>query len=254
MYALNDRTGAVIWTYHAAGSVKASPSLSGGVLYFGDYSGQVQAISEAERPAGCGEAAPRAPCWEAAPSTPPPRSSTGACSSATPTGACTPTTPTPEGSTGPSRRAPTCTPLRRVTNAPGLGPTVYFGSYDGKFYALNARTGAIDWRFAAGGKISGSATIIGRTVYLADLGQRRIYGLGISTGHKIFEMDTGAFDPAVSDGHDVYLTGYSGLFGHGTAGGRGIEPQGGRHARDEDAREAKPGAPRSARGRARRER
>jgi len=100
-----------------------------------------------------------------------------------------------------------------ITNAPGLGPTVYFGSYDGNFYALNARTGAIDWRFAAGGKISGSATIIGRTVYLADLGQRRIYGLGISTGHKIFEMDTGAFDPAVSDGHDIYLTGYSGLFG-----------------------------------------
>ena len=100
-----------------------------------------------------------------------------------------------------------------VTNAPGLGPTVYFGSYDGIFYALNARTGKIAWRFPAGGKISGSATVIGRTVYLADLGQRRIYGLGISTGHKIFEMDTGAFDPAVSDGHNVYLTGYSGLFG-----------------------------------------
>jgi outer membrane protein assembly factor BamB len=212
VYALDDRNGSVVWTYHAAGSVKASPSLSGGVLYFGDYSGQVQAISEQDGQrlwrsgsggallgsgtfystaavlygrAFLGNTDGRMYAYDAA---------TGKLDWAVQTGAYVYASPA-------------------VTNAPGLGPTVYFGSYDGNFYALNARTGAIDWRFAAGGKISGSATIIGRTVYLADLGQRRIYGLGISTGHKIFEMGTGAFDPAVSDGHDVYLTGYSGLFG-----------------------------------------
>ena len=192
--------------------MKASPSLSGGVLYFGDYSGQVQAISEqsgqllwrsgsegALLGSGTfystaavlygrvflGNTDGRMYAYDAR---------TGKLDWAVQTGAYVYASPA-------------------VTNAPGLGPTVYFGSYDGIFYALNARTGQIEWRFHAGGKISGSATIIGRTVYLADLGQRRIYGLGISTGHKIFEMDTGAFDPAVSDGHDVYLTGYSGLFG-----------------------------------------
>ena len=30
--------------------------------------------------------------------------------------------------------------------------TVYAGSYDGKFYALNAQTGAIKWKFATGGE------------------------------------------------------------------------------------------------------
>ncbi len=212
VYALNDRTGGVIWTYHAAGSVKASPSLSGGVLYFGDYGGHVQAISESDgrqlwRSSSegallgsgtfystaavlygrvfLGNTDGRMYAYDA---------DTGKLDWAVQTGAYVYASPA-------------------VTNAPGLGPTVYFGSYDGIFYALNARTGKIAWRFPAGGKISGSATIIGRTVYLADLGQRRIYGLGISTGHKIFEMDTGAFDPAVSDGHNVYLTGYSGLFG-----------------------------------------
>ncbi len=212
VYALNDRTGGVIWTYHAAGSVKASPSLSGGVLYFGDYGGHVQAISESDgrqlwRSSSegallgsgtfystaavlygrvfLGNTDGRMYAYDA---------DTGKLDWAVQTGAYVYASPA-------------------VTNAPGLGPTVYFGSYDGIFYAIDARTGKIAWRFPAGGKISGSATIIGRTVYLADLGQRRIYGLGISTGHKIFEMDTGAFDPAVSDGHDVYLTGYSGLFG-----------------------------------------
>jgi outer membrane protein assembly factor BamB len=99
-----------------------------------------------------------------------------------------------------------------VTNAPGLGPTIYLGSYDGTFYALDARSGRINWRFHAGGKISGSATIIGRIVYFADLGDHRTYGLGISTGRVMFEMDTGSFDPAISDGERVYLTGTTGLY------------------------------------------
>ena len=82
-----------------------------------------------------------------------------------------------------------------VTNAPGLGPMIYLGSYDGTFYALNARSGRIAWHFNAHGKISGSATIVGRTVYFADLGTHRTYGLGISTGRVTFEKDTGSFDP-----------------------------------------------------------
>ena len=95
-----------------------------------------------------------------------------------------------------------------VTNAPGLGPTIYLGSYDGTFYALNARSGQIAWKFDAHGRISGSATIVGRTVYFADLGEHRIYGLGISTGKKTFELGTGTFDPVISDGKNIYLTGF----------------------------------------------
>ncbi|MGH2863784.1 MAG: hypothetical protein ACRDJX_00885, partial [Solirubrobacteraceae bacterium] len=35
----------------------------------------------------------------------------------------------------------------------------------------------------------------------------------ISTGRVTFEDDTGSFDPVISDGSDIYLTGYSSLFG-----------------------------------------
>src|SRR5262249_14363948 len=68
-----------------------------------------------------------------------------------------------------------------VTNAPGIGPTIYVGSYDGNFYALNARSGQITWKFNAGGKISGSATIVGRTLYFADLRPRPPHRPRLST-------------------------------------------------------------------------
>lgn len=212
VYALNASNGSVIWAYHASGSVKASPSLSGGVLYFGDYSGHVQAISAqtgkrlwrsssegALLGSGTfystaavlygrvflGNTDGRVYAYDA---------SSGKLDWAVQTGDYVYSSPA-------------------VTNAPGLGPTIYLGSYDGTFYAINARSGHVSWRFNAHGKISGSATIVGRIVYLADLGQHRTYGLGISTGRVLFEMDTGAFDPVISDGKDIYLTGLSGLYG-----------------------------------------
>jgi outer membrane protein assembly factor BamB len=212
VYALDDRTGAVIWTYQAGGAVKASPSLSGGVLYFGDYSGRLQAVSEQtgrrlwiSQSEGAllgsgtfystcavfygrvylGNTDGRIYAYDA---------SSGHLDWAVQTGSYVYASPA-------------------VTNAPGLGPTIYVGSYNGTFYALNARSGSISWRFNAGGKISGSATIIGRVVYFAQLADHRTYGLGISTGRKLFQMETGAFDPVVSDGKNIYLTGYTGLFG-----------------------------------------
>jgi outer membrane protein assembly factor BamB len=211
VYALNARSGSPLWTYHAAGAVKASPTLSGGVLYFGDYSGHVQAISEqtgrrlwvsgsegALLGSGTfystaavvygrvflGNTDGRVYAYDA---------STGRLDWAVQTGAYVYASPA-------------------VTNAPGLGPTIYLGSYDGTFYALDARSGHVAWKYNAQGRISGSATIVGHTVYFSDLGQHRTYGLGISTGRVSFEEPTGAFDPVISDGRDIYLTGYTGLY------------------------------------------
>ncbi len=212
VYALDAASGHLVWTYHAAGAVKASPTLKDGVLYFGDYSGHVQAISEqtgrqlwdsgsegALFGSGTfystaavvygrvflGNTDGRIYAYDA---------STGALDWAYQTGAYVYASPA-------------------VTNAPGLGPTIYIGSYDGNFYAINARTGHVDWSYDAGGRISGSATIIGRIAYFADLGTRRTTGLGISTGRVVFTMAPGSFDPVISDGRDIYVTGYTGLYG-----------------------------------------
>ena len=211
VYALNARSGAVLWTYKAAGSVKASPTLANGTLYFGDYSGQLQAVSERtgrriwRSGSGgtlfgsgtfystsavyygrvfLGNTDGRVYAYDA---------SSGRLDWAVQTGAYVYASPA-------------------VTNAPGLGPTIYVGSYSGTFYAINARSGHVSWSFHAGGRISGSATIIGKIVYFADLGQHETYGLGISTGRLVFTRHTGAFDPVISDGRNIYLTGYTGLF------------------------------------------
>jgi outer membrane protein assembly factor BamB len=212
VYALDDRNGRLLWAYHAAGSVKASPTLSGGILYFGDYSGHVQAVSEASgrqiwrSGSGgtllgsgtfystaavyygrvfLGNTDGRIYAYDAG---------TGRLDWAVQTGSYVYASPA-------------------VTNAPGLGPTIYLGSYSGTFYALNARSGQVSWTFNAHGKISGSATIVGKVVYFADLGHHKTYGLGISTGRVLFEKRTGAFDPVISDGKNIYLTGFTGLFG-----------------------------------------
>jgi outer membrane protein assembly factor BamB len=212
VYALNANDGSVAWTYHADGAVKASPTLSGGVLYFGDYSGQVQAVSEQTGrrlwKSGSGGALLGSGTFYSTAAVVYGRvflgntdgriyaydAGTGRLDWAVQTGAYVYASPA-------------------VTDAPGLGPTIYLGSYDGTFYALNARSGRISWQFNAHGRISGSATIVGRTVYFADLGEHRIYGLGISTGRVLFTKYTGSFDPVISDGQNIYLTGTTGLYG-----------------------------------------
>jgi outer membrane protein assembly factor BamB len=211
VYAMNANNGNVIWTYHASGAVKASPSLSGGVLYFGDYSGHVQAVSERTGRqiwrSGSGGALLGSGTFYSTPAVVYGRvylgntdgrvyaydADSGRLDWAVQTGAYVYASPA-------------------VTNAPALGPTVYIGSYDGTFYALNARSGRIAWKYDAGGKISGSATIIGRTVYFASLGNHATYGLGISTGRLLFRESTGSFDPVISDGQRIYLTGTTGLY------------------------------------------
>jgi outer membrane protein assembly factor BamB len=211
VYALNAHNGNVIWTYPAQGSVKASPTLQNGVLYFGDYSGHVQAISEQNGHriwiAGSGGALIGSGTFYSTAAVMYGRvflgntdgriyaydASSGKLDWAHQTGAYVYASPA-------------------VTTAPGLGATIYVGSYDGTFYALNARSGRTQWEFNAGGKISGSATIIGNVVYFADLGTHTTYGLGISTGKDVFKIQTGSFDPVITDGSTIFLTGYTGLY------------------------------------------
>jgi outer membrane protein assembly factor BamB len=210
VYALDAHTGRRLWTYHAAGAVKASPSLSDGVLYFGDYAGNVQAVRERDGHrlwlSGSGGALLGSGTFYSTAAVVYGRvylgntdgrvyaydQSDGKLDWAVQTGAYVYASPA-------------------VADAPGIGPTIYVGSYDGTFYAINARSGRIAWQHHAGGRISGSATIVGRTVYFADLGEHRTIALDISTGRVTYTNSSGAFDPVISDGHNIYLTGYSTL-------------------------------------------
>jgi outer membrane protein assembly factor BamB len=95
-----------------------------------------------------------------------------------------------------------------VAQVAGGPPTVYFGSYDGTFYALDARSGATRWTHDDGGKISGAATVVGNLVYYSNWGKRNTTALGASTGRRVWTNGAGAFNPVISDGDEIYLTGF----------------------------------------------
>ena len=99
-----------------------------------------------------------------------------------------------------------------VAEIPGAPPTVYIGSLDKNFYALDARTGDVRWSHNVGGVIIGSASVIGDVVYVGVIGPKNgTFGYDADDGHQVFESELGEYNPAVSDGKRLYLTGTSGI-------------------------------------------
>lgn len=213
VYALGAQLGKLRWVYHAAGAVKGGPSIAGGTIYFGDYAGRAYALNAsnghvrwtantngAELGFGSGNfySTPAVAFGRVYMGNTDGRvysfsASTGRLAWATSTGAYVYSSPA-------------------VANVQGLGPTVYEGSYDGHMYAFNARTGQIRWTHNANGRISGSPQIVGDVVYYDNLGAKTTAGLNLRTGKLVFWFHDGAFNPVISDGHSLYLVGYSMLY------------------------------------------
>jgi outer membrane protein assembly factor BamB len=94
-----------------------------------------------------------------------------------------------------------------------MRPAVFIGSYSGQFMALDARSGSVIWTKDGYGKISGAASVIGDVVYFSSLSQRRTFALGARTGRTLWTFGRGAFNPAISDGIRIYITGYGSVYG-----------------------------------------
>ena len=75
-----------------------------------------------------------------------------------------------------------------------------------------SRSGAIRWTHGGGGRISGSATIVGDVVYYSNLGSKTTTGLDVRTGRRVFFFPDGAFNPVVCDYGAIYLSGYATLY------------------------------------------
>jgi outer membrane protein assembly factor BamB len=213
VYALSAKNGSVVWRFQAAGAVKAALALSEGKLYFGAYGGRAYSIRASDGKAVwttgthgrtfglaggnfystaavafgrvyVGNTDGRMYSFAAA---------TGKLAWARNTGAYVYGSPA-------------------VAQIPGGEPTVWFGSYNGTFYAVDARTGATRWTFRSGGRILGAPTVVGNLVYFSDYGERKTYALGARTGKLVWTYPRGAFNPVVSDGRSIYLTGHSALY------------------------------------------
>jgi outer membrane protein assembly factor BamB len=213
VYAVRVSNGSTVWTFHASGAVKGGPSLANGTLYFGDYAGRayalnartgakVWAVSTSGAAFGFGSGG-----FYSSPAVAFGRvymgntdhfvysfsARTGQLAWRTGTGGYVYSSPA-------------------VEDTPGLGPTVYIGSYDGSLYAIDARSGTVRWTHNSGGAIDGSPQIIGSVVYFSDLRTKATTGLDDRTGSTVFSFGDGRFNPGISDGHTVYMVGYSEIY------------------------------------------
>ncbi len=80
--------------------------------------------------------------------------------------------------------------------------TVYIGSQDSKFYALDAATGAKRWEYKTGSWVESSPAIVNGVVYFGS-NDGRLYALDANSGEKLWDFKVGAVikaSPAVADG------------------------------------------------------
>jgi outer membrane protein assembly factor BamB len=205
VYALSARSGRVLWGYHAGGPVKGALAYSRGRLFFGDYGGSVTALRArnggvAWRAGGYGQI-------YATPAVAFGRVYIGSKSgSVSALSAASGRRLWSAGTGGYVYAAPA------VGAVKGMRPAVFIGSYSGRFMALNARSGNVLWSRSGYGKISGAASVIGRIVYFSSLSARRTWGLSAKTGRVLWTVGKGAFNPAISDGKRLYITGYGGQY------------------------------------------
>jgi outer membrane protein assembly factor BamB len=208
VYALRAKDGGRLWTYHASGAVKAGLAYAEGILYFGDYSGTMTAIrakngSKVWSTATSGRAFSQSGQFYSTPAVANGRVFVGntdhfVYSFAAHTGQLA-----WRYSTGSYVYA-----APAVAPGPGGKPTVFIGSYDSTFYAFDARSGNVRWSFNAPGRISGAPTVVGHIVYFADLDSRSTIGVDVRNGKRVFKAHSGKFNPVISDGKRIYLTGY----------------------------------------------
>jgi outer membrane protein assembly factor BamB len=95
---------------------------------------------------------------------------------------------------------------------------VFVGSYNGAFQALDLADGDVRWTHNAGGRISGSATVVGNVVYTSVLARpgapKRTFGLDVGTGKVRWQNSDGRYSPAVGAGRTLYIVGVNTLYAY----------------------------------------
>ncbi len=212
LFAFDIDTGKTLWQTNLGGQIKAAPAVSNGVAYVGDYSGTMSAVN-----IGNGSIK-----WQS--------DSQGTGVSA---GAFYGTASVAFGRVYAGSKDGRIYSFNKengsvawshtiggevyagaaVADTPNSPPSVYFGTYGGSsFYALDARTGNERWSADVGGSVIGAASVIGNIVYVANLNTTETDGFDTANGKKVWSFKDGAYNPVISDGSNLYLTGYKTIY------------------------------------------
>jgi outer membrane protein assembly factor BamB len=60
--------------------------------------------------------------------------------------------------------------------------------------------------------VIGAASPIGETVYVANLDTTETYAFDAANGERLWTFRDGAYNPVISDGNRLYLTGYKMIY------------------------------------------
>ncbi len=209
VYAMNPKTGELLWSTQTAGEVKGAVAYHDGVVFGSNYGGEFFAIDASDgdfkwRTPIIGGAFGRGGGAYSTPAVAYGRVYVGAFDGRVysldeDTGEIAWT-----HSTGAE-----VYPGPVVADVAGAPPAVYIGSADGNAYALNAQTGGVLWQRSLGAQITGSGVLIGETVYFSKNSETGgTIGFEAATGKQVYENDLGRYNPAITDGERVYFVGY----------------------------------------------
>jgi outer membrane protein assembly factor BamB len=206
VYALDERTGRVRWTFQGRGRVKGGIAKSGNRLFFGTYDGYLYAVRATtgkliwrtrsqDRLGGRGD-------FYSTPAVAYGRVYIGSTDGKVYSyGAASGKLRWSQGLGG------------YVYGSPAVWrKTVYVGSYGNRFTALDAATGDVKWRFRVETDISGSATVLNGVVYFSTFGEIT-YALDARTGRELWRFRDGKYGGVVADRERLYLVGHARMYG-----------------------------------------
>jgi outer membrane protein assembly factor BamB len=205
VYAFDKVTGKQLWSTGVGGAVKGSPAYSDGIVFVGDYGGQMTAMRASNGAIKWTAHAGGSIYGTAA-------VAFGRVYAGDLSGgfhAWDQQTGREDWSTSTSGYVYSAATAAKTKGTP---PSVYFGSYDGTVYALDARTGGTRWTASANGPVSGAGSMIGDIFYAGDLKTTETFGFRASDGKLVFRSRDGAYNPVISDGRRLYLTGYKVIY------------------------------------------
>jgi len=162
LYAIDAESGALKWKFKTASRVTSSPAVVDGAVYFGSFDGNFYAV----------DAKTGTQRWKF--STGGERRYAGKhLHGAEPAGESMPD------------------PFDFFLSSPAISEsTVYFGSGDGNVYAVNTRTGQLNWKFETGDIVHSSPAVANGVVY-AGSWDTYFYALDAATGKEKWRFKTG---------------------------------------------------------------